>query len=71
MHRVLAFQQTPLLKSYIDFNTVKRKHAANDFETIHVFGETIGNLRKRVNVKLVNDKVKLSKLTASPSIDLF
>ena len=29
------------------------------------------NLRKRVNVKLVNDKVKLSKLIASPSFDAF
>ena len=29
------------------------------------------NLRKRVNVKLVNDKVKLSKLIAQPSFDAF
>ena len=29
------------------------------------------NLRKRVNVKLVNDKAKLSKLIASPSFDTF
>ena len=36
-----------------------------------VFGKTMENLRKRVNVKLVNDKVKLSKLIASPSFDAF
>ena len=33
--------------------------------------ETSNVIRKRVNVKLVNDKAKLSKLTASPSFDSF
>ncbi len=36
-----------------------------------VFGKTMENLRKRVNVKVVNDKKKLSKLIASPSFDSF
>ena len=36
-----------------------------------VFAKSIDNLIKRENVKLVNDKTKLSKLAASPSFDSF
>ena len=78
VYRALSFQQSSWLSKYIEFNTEKRKQAANDFEkdffqllVNSVFGKTMENLRKRVNVKLVNDVKQLKKLTASPSFDHF
>ena len=50
------------MKKYIDFNTEKRKNADNDFEKDFfklminsVYGKTMENLRKRVNVRLINN----------------
>ena len=63
IHRILKFKQSDWMKKYIDFNTEKRKNATNDFErdffkwTINsVYGETMENLRKRINVRFVSNK---------------
>ena len=74
IHRILKFKQSNWMKKYIDFNTEKKKNAANDFEKDFfklminsVYAKAMENLGKRINVRLVNNKNDFLKYTSRPA----
>ena len=74
VYSVLEFDQSPWLAQYINFNTQKRMNAKNAFEkdffkllNNSVFGKTMESIRKCLDVRLVTDQKKLSKLVSKPT----
>ena len=76
VHRGISFYQSSWMEPYIRKNTELRKTAANNFEkdffklmNNSVFGKTIENIRKRQNVKIVDNRKLALKLSSRPNFD--
>ena len=72
IHRILTFKQKNWLKVFTDFNS---RHESNDefnknlYKLLNncIYGKSIENARKKINVKLVNDKKKYQKIVNKPN----
>ena len=60
IHRLLRFKQSNWLRVFRDFNTEKRKCSKD------LLVKSIENIRKRINVKLINDKKTYLKCVNKP-----
>ena len=74
IHRILKFQQKHWMKSYIDFNTQKRKDATNDTDNNHfkllnnvVYGKKMKNMRKIIKIRVVKNSQDFIKYTSRPT----
>ena len=61
VHTVYEFKQSPWLAKYFEYNTEQRKKAKTEFEkhfykllNISLYGKTIENNRKRLNLDLID-----------------
>ena len=74
VHRGIVFHDSPWMKPYIDFNTKLRMKSENDFEknffklmNNSVFGKTMENIRKYIDIKLATTDKEASKLINKPN----
>ena len=78
IHRVLSFKQSKFLEPYIKLNTNLRKKANNSFEkdlfklmNNAVFGKSIQDQRKHLNIKLAFNEKQASRWIIKPKFETF
>jgi hypothetical protein len=78
IHRCLKFNQSNFLQPWVELNTNLRKNAMNDFEKDlfklminSVFGKSIQDNRKHLNIKLALNEKQASKWLVKPNFEQF
>ena len=73
IHRILKFKQKKWLKVFTNFNAKKRQESNNEFNKNFyklfnncVYGKSIENARKKINLKMANDKKEYLKIVNRP-----
>ena len=63
IHKILSFKQINWLKEYVEFNAKKRQECTDEFNKEFfnmlincVYGESMENIRKKIDVKLIKDQ---------------
>ena len=76
VHRAISFEQSPWMEPYIRKNTELRMATNNSFEkdffklmNNSVFGKTIENLRKRQNIKIIDNRKAALKEIKKPNFE--
>ena len=78
IHRVMSFTESDLIRPYIDFNTQNRREATSHFlQTLlknmnnMLFGKTMENTRKRLDLHVTTRAETAKKLIARPKFKRF
>ncbi|XP_065665727.1 uncharacterized protein LOC136087148 [Hydra vulgaris] len=76
IHRGISFEESAWLSDYIELNTNLTTKATNEFEkdffklmNNSVFGKTMENIEKRVDVRLVTNRDEAVKLASRPNYE--
>lgn len=74
IHRILQFRQKTWLSDFVDLNTQKRRDSKSDFRKLYfklinnaLYGKSLEDVRKRINMKLVTNKNTFDELVAKPN----
>ena len=78
IHRVLEFEQSAWIKSYVDLNTNKRIQAKTEFEKSFykglinsIYGKTVESVENRIDLRIVKDDKHFENLVNKPNFETF